>query len=163
AVRALRERRVEGVLEDVVRAEGPSVLVDEADSLPPGRPEERRDLEHRPERGGRCEQGRADGGARRPASEDEQPLARHPVADPLLPIARQVPTSTAPASSHATIPSGTGPTWPSAQPPRSSGCFAHRTYATIESRSAFEICDGPKRGMRYGPIRTASATCVGVA
>src|SRR5205823_9178951 len=51
AVRALRERRVEGVLEDVVRAEGPSVLVDEADSLPPGRPEERRDLEHRPERG----------------------------------------------------------------------------------------------------------------
>jgi hypothetical protein len=53
--------------------------------------------------------------------------------------------------------------WPIAQPPRSSGCFAHSTYAITESSSRSEICVFGKRGMRYGPTRTASAICVAVA
>src|ERR671923_49740 len=114
--------------------------------------------------------------AGRAAAEEEQPLARHPVAallDELLerlllrrvggrrvvllellghdepvrdqderrdepaperahswilrPMTVQTPTRAAPATSQATSPSGTGPMWPSPQPPRSSGCFAHST------------------------------------
>ena len=42
----------------------------------------------------------------------------------LVLITTQAATSTAPASSQATIPSGIGPTWPSVQPPGSSGSCA---------------------------------------
>src|SRR5206468_1088112 len=45
----------------------------------------------------------------------------------LLPITTQVPTSTNAATSQVTIPSGTGPSSPSAQPPRFSGCPAYST------------------------------------
>ena len=37
------------------------------------------------------------------------------------------PTSDDAARNQVTSPSGTGPTWPIAQPPRSSGCFAYST------------------------------------
>ena len=40
-----------------------------------------------------------------------------------LPITRHVATSAAMPMNHVTRPSGTGPTCPIAQPPRSSGCF----------------------------------------
>src|SRR4029079_8893128 len=55
----------------------------------------------------------------------DQPVDRLPHDFSLLPITTQVPTSTNAATSQATIPSGTGPISPSAQPPRSSGCLAY--------------------------------------
>ena len=48
------------------------------------------------------------------------------------------------------------------QPPRSSGCFVHCTYATMSFSCVGVIALAEKRGMRYGPTRTASAIWRGV-
>src|SRR5947207_2241795 len=57
-------------------------------------------------------------------------------------------TSTVPAISHATSPSGIGPRCPIAQPPRSTGCFVSCTYLMIESSSRSESWSSGKRGER---------------
>src|SRR5581483_11491501 len=89
---------------------------------------------------------------RTPAADDEERRRDERVPDPrhqwllsLLPITMHTATRATAAMNHVTCPSGTGPRCPSAQPPRSSGCFAYWTYAMIESSWRSEICFFEKR------------------
>src|SRR5205814_7407409 len=57
----------------------------------------------------------------------DEPIEHAPHVRSLLPITRHVPTRTTAATTHATIPSGTGPISPCDQPPRLSGCLSYWT------------------------------------
>src|SRR2546423_1291014 len=89
----------------------------------------------------------------RPPYDHHQDPAPQPPHTIRLPTVSVTATSTTPATNQATSPSGTGPTWASGQPPRSSGERAYWTYAITELRSRSGRGDGETRGMRFGPVR----------
>src|SRR5207248_5596896 len=80
AVGVLGIRRVERLLLDVVDMEDASHLVDEPNAATPRSAVERVDVEERPQRRRGRHERDAERGAGRAAGEQEQPLARDPVA-----------------------------------------------------------------------------------
>src|SRR5437588_795997 len=75
-----------------------------------------------------------------------------------FPSAKQIAISSGAAIHQTTIPSGIGPTFPIPHPPRFDGVLVLWTYLTIAASCASVIWLRVNFGIRYGPIRTASAT-----